>query len=216
MRRSAMPSAAVRRKRRVRITAIAAALLITVCWLEFSLRPTVEQNALLSARLAVTQLLCRAAEESMTEEGDAAYTTVLYDTNGAIAAVEVSAAAVNRLQNAMISRASALLHEEADTTIRVPLGAAGGMTLLSANGPSIRVRIRPHGAVVPELQSSFESAGMNQTLHRLMLVLMCEVELIAPFCSDTICVEYPCLIAETLLVGDLPDYLLAGAAQPSS
>ncbi len=208
MRRSANPAPAVRRRRRLRITAIAAVFLIVVCWLEFSLRSTVEQNALSAARLAVTQLLCSAAEESMAEETDIAYTTVLYDTDGAIAAVEVSAEAVNRLQNRIISRASEMLHEEADTTIRVPIGAAGGMMLFSANGPSIRVRIRPHGAVTPELQSSFEEAGMNQTLHRLTLVLMCEVELIAPLCSDTVCVEYPCLIAETLLVGNLPEYML--------
>lgn len=144
----------------------------------------------------------------MAQQGDTAYTTVLYDTDGDIAAVEVSAASVNQLQNAIISRASASLHGGADTTIPIPLGAAGDMTLFSANGPTIRVKIRPHGAVTPQLESSFEEAGMNQTLHRLTLTLTCEVELIAPFCHETVFVEYPCLIAETLLVGNLPEYML--------
>lgn len=206
------------RRRRVRICAIVicTALLLSLLWLESSLRPTVEQNAQMAARNSVTQLLCQSAEESMAAAEGTPFTTVLYDTNGMIAAVEVSAPAVNRLQNSIVARASELLQDHADAAVPVPLGSAGGMTLFSASGPTIRVRIRPHGAVTPQLQSSLEAAGINQTLHRLTLLLSCEVELIAPLCRETICVEYPCLLAETLLVGDLPDYMLAGFAQQST
>lgn len=208
MRREKRPVRAVKWRRRLCAGLVILFVCLILFWFEQALRPTINRSARLAAQVEVTHLLCAAAEESMAQQGDTAYTTVLYDTDGDIAAVEVSAASVNQLQNAIISRASASLHGGADTTIPIPLGAAGDMTLFSANGPTIRVKIRPHGAVTPQLESSFEEAGMNQTLHRLTLTLTCEVELIAPFCHETVFVEYPCLIAETLLVGNLPEYML--------
>ena len=88
-----------------------------------------------------------------------------------------------------------------------------GFALAACMGVSLLVNV-PVGTVSAEFRSDFSQAGVNQTLHRIELEVAVPVTLILPGGQTELTVETGLLVAETVIVGAVPDtYLtLNGAA----
>lgn len=56
-----------------------------------------------------------------------------------------------------------------------------------------------------EFNSEFVSSGINQTLYRVNLLLTASVRLVMPGVSETISVRAEAAIAESIIVGDVPE-----------
>ena len=67
------------------------------------------------------------------------------------------------------------------------------------------MQILPIGAVHASFDTEFESAGINQTRHRIFLKLRATVSLIIPTGSQIVEVESIMPIAESIIVGGVPD-----------
>ena len=87
----------------------------------------------------------------------------------------------------------------------VPLGSALGMTLLAGTGPLIEVRILPVGAVTANFTTAFETAGINQTRHRISLTLTAQVELVIPTGAMAVQAVTQVAVAESIIVGQVPN-----------
>ena len=63
--------------------------------------------------------------------------------------------------------------------------------------------------------SNFESAGINQTRHRIYLEIKSKMGVVAPFVSKRVEVINEVNIAETVLIGDVPEtyYNLEGVSE---
>ena len=90
--------------------------------------------------------------------------------------------------------------------VYVPLGNFTGNDLLSGMGPNIKIRVMPAGTVMTEFKTEFLSAGINQTRHRVYINVVCHMRVIAPFASDDVLVDNSVTVAETILIGDVPEY----------
>ena len=60
------------------------------------------------------------------------------------------------------------------------------------------------GNVETELASQFSEAGINQTLHRIYLNVSCKVTILTPFNSIEENITNQVLIAEAVILGDVP------------
>lgn len=60
------------------------------------------------------------------------------------------------------------------------------------------------GNVETELKSEFKTAGINQTLHQIYLDITCNVSILTPFNSTTEEIKNQILIAESIIVGEIP------------
>ncbi len=89
--------------------------------------------------------------------------------------------------------------------IRVPLGNIFGSQLLAQYGPTIRINVTPIGRVNVDFFTQFEQSGIKQTRYKIYLVVKTQVKTIVPFSSTTIPVESTVPIAETIIVGKVPD-----------
>lgn len=89
------------------------------------------------------------------------------------------------------------------------------MKLLAGHGPRIKIEISSIGNVKTDLKSEFSSKGINQTLHRVYLQVDCEVSILTPFDNITKKITNQILIAEHVIVGDIPEtyYNLEGMTQ---
>jgi sporulation protein YunB len=89
------------------------------------------------------------------------------------------------------------------------------MKLLAGIGPKIRITISSIGNVKTDLKSEFSSKGINQTLHRVYLQVDCEVNILTPFNNISKRITNQILIAENVIVGNIPDtyYNLEGLTQ---
>lgn len=96
--------------------------------------------------------------------------------------------------------------EKADAhDLSIPLGSVLGSDLFSGTGPMVNVRIQPAGNVSTQYKSEFAAAGINQTRHKIVLVLPTEVIIILPTASSSVTVSTQITVSETIIVGTVPN-----------
>ena len=187
-----------------------------VGWLQHQLRPLVEAAARAQAANALTAVIDRAIAADLAERdvdyGD--FVTIQRDASGAITAMTTDMAALNQLRAQLVAQILSALEGVDASEIRIPLGSLVDSELVWARGPELRVRALRVGTVSAEFRSDFSQAGVNQTLHRIELEVAVPVTLILPGGQTELTVETGLRVAETVIVGAVPDtYLtLNGAA----
>lgn len=100
------------------------------------------------------------------------------------------------------------LHSISEEVIRIPLGQALGSEILASYGPRINVKISPVGNVDVKLYDEFQQAGINQVRHILYLKIETNVKIVIPLVTDIVSVTNNIPIAETIIVGQVPDTFL--------
>ena len=89
--------------------------------------------------------------------------------------------------------------------IKVPLGYILKNNILSYMGPSIAIKMQPIGYIETKYISDFEQAGINQTRHKIYVQVKTKVRVIIPLKSNDIEINNEVPIAETIIVGKVPD-----------
>ena len=79
-----------------------------------------------------------------------------------------------------------------------------GSDFLSGIGPKIPIRFQPVSVTNADVTHSFEEAGINQTIHTIMLTVSVDVEILLPFSHSIMTVDSQMPIAQTLIVGTVP------------
>ena len=88
--------------------------------------------------------------------------------------------------------------------MHIPLGAFTGLSLISNYGPKIPLSYCLTGSFSAELQSTFESAGLNQTIHHIRLVVTSHIVTASVDYKDTMTFSTDFEIAQSVIVGDIP------------
>jgi len=127
------------------------------------------------------------------------------DAQGHVTMLQADTMRMNELAAETALRAEEELNSIDNQFVEVPLGAALGVKSLSGFGPRMLIQILPVGAVHASFDTEFESAGINQTRHRVFLTLRATVSLIIPTGSQLVEVESTMPIAESIIVGGVPD-----------
>lgn len=127
------------------------------------------------------------------------------DPEGRVTLLRTRAGTMNRLASETALKAKEELNSLENQNVSVPVGSALGIKFLAGTGPRIRMRIIPIGAVSTGFESTFESAGINQTRHKIFLTLRATVSLILPNGSQRVEVRNTFPLAESIIVGQVPD-----------
>ncbi|MBE5783465.1 MAG: sporulation protein YunB [Clostridiales bacterium] len=130
--------------------------------------------------------------------------TVQTDTQGRVTLIQANAARMNELATATALRAQEQLESAEAQSVDIPLGAALGIPFFSAMGPKVQVRILPVSAVTAAFSTEFESAGINQSRHKIFLSLETTVRLVIPTGARQAQINSQVLIAESIIVGEVP------------
>lgn len=191
----------------VRLLTAMAVILILVVFVDMRIRPAVEDMIAYQARARAFQTINTAVLQALEGEavtgGDIVRVTRAGD--GSIASIETDIVAVNRLK-AQVAGAVADELEKADSRIvRVPLGTLLGSQIVAGRGPEVEMRVIPVGYVQSELYNEFVSAGINQTLHRILLKVSVQMAGVMPGYSVRTETSTNFCVAETVIVGAIPD-----------
>jgi len=89
--------------------------------------------------------------------------------------------------------------------IKIPIGYITRNNILSYYGPCLTIKMQPIGLVETKYSSEFESAGINQTRHKIYVKVKTTVRVIIPLRSNDIEVSNEMPIAETIIVGKTPN-----------
>lgn len=154
--------------------------------------------------------------QSVLEKTGAEYSdlsTEIYDENGNFVSAGINTKNTNKLQSMIVSEINGNISGLSDSEIEISAGTLSGIILLNGKGPEIRLRLVPVGSAQAELKSSFESAGINQTCHKISLDITAEVKAVYPAGSETVTVSMNCILAENIIAGEVPDGILADIAE---
>lgn len=127
------------------------------------------------------------------------------DSTGHVSMLRANTMRMNELASQTALLAEGKLNSVKNQFIEIPMGAALGVRFLSGFGPRINVQILPIGAVHTNFETEFEAAGINQTRHKIFLSLRATVSLIVPTGSEVVDVKTTVPIAESIIVGEVPD-----------
>ena len=147
------------------------------------------------------------AVEQVTQSG-VPYEELMHvkqDAQGYVTMLQADTMRMNKLAAETALKAEEELKGSQNQFVDIPLGAALGIKSLSGFGPRMAIQILPVGAVHASFDTDFESAGINQTRHRIFLTLRATVSLIIPTGSQTVEVQSTMPIAESIIVGAVPD-----------
>jgi len=130
------------------------------------------------------------------------------DLDGRITALKTNMSEVNRLKTDILN----IINDEIlalDTSdIGIPLGSLFLPELLSGKGPVIPVHILSIRNSDASFSSNFVQAGINQTLHQLIMLVSVDVAILVLGQTGSFTITSEVVVAETVIVGDVPNTFL--------
>ena len=202
-----------KRRRRLRmILALLVLLLLGAFWMyRVRLEPIVKSLAMMQVESIVSGAVNDAIGEQIAQ-GDLDYDRMIYfekDLNGNITALKTNMSEVNRLKTEILNRLDQKLNVLETKRLEIALGSIFAPTVLSGRGPTVTVRITAANNSDAQFYNQFETAGINQTLHRILLKISVDVTVLLPTESLDTTVTAQVVVAETVLVGSVPQTYLA-------
>ena len=125
--------------------------------------------------------------------------------DGLVTAAVTDMRRLNALQAGLTADVIARLTDPSVSDLGVPLGNLLRGPFLSGLGPKIPIRILSVSETEVRLLSRFTGAGINQTLHRLLLELSAELRVLIPAGTVKTRVYTDVTVAETVIVGRVPE-----------
>lgn len=130
------------------------------------------------------------------------------DADGRVLSITSDITKMNRVKANIIADVQKGLDGMEESGEDIPIGTLIGSHLFHGYGPSLRLRITLTGNVKADFKSTFESTGINQTRHRIFLSVDTSVYSFLPGVSETTDVSTDVLVAETVIVGEVPEVLV--------
>lgn len=171
------------------------------------MRPIVESLSRAKVRDVVLHAISMAVEAEVSG-GELDYNrliTIEKDAGGNISALISNMALVNTLQMRIADGIVQNVETLSSADMSIPVGNVMGGILFASRGPKIPIRIQSITNVYTEFENSFASAGINQTRHRITLQVSAEIDILIPGMRSEAVVETEVLIAETIIVGVVPN-----------
>lgn len=126
------------------------------------------------------------------------------DKDGRITLINLNTVELNKLTSKLSLKCNEELQKMGDMGVEVPLGWMTEQSVYYNLGPKIKFELEPVGNIKTDYISKFESAGINQTRHSVVLNVEASVRLIIPMNSKRIDISVQVPVAENIIVGDIP------------
>lgn len=126
------------------------------------------------------------------------------DGQGNITMIRADTIKLNSLAAKVSLESQNKLRDMGAVGIKIPIGYISKNVILSNLGPSVKVRMQPIGSVKTNYISEFESAGINQTRHKIYLEVETSIKVIIATKSDEVQIKNTIPVAETIIVGKVP------------
>ena len=190
---------------------IGTALAVLVIWMvDAALRPTVTTLATVQAENKITGIVNDAVATTLADQG-VAYSdlvTLEKDEEGRVTLLSIDSVKLNTLRTKILEQVLEQVEGLDAQELGVPLGSLTGFATASDWGPILPVGVLTAAAPKAEFSNRFTAQGINQTLHQILLDIQVDVTLLIPGGRTETSVTAQMCVAETLLVGEVPNSYL--------
>ena len=169
------------------------------------LRTISTRIAVSDASDVVTRRTNRAIAEVMSESGGDAESFVRFEkgTQGEVSAISCNMARINALSAEILDKIVGST-DNYTATVEIPAGNLTGLSLLMGRGPKVPVEIVTLTSSRVAFTNDIVTAGINQTKHQITLRIIVDIDVLIPWASASTQVVSEVLIADTVVVGQVP------------
>lgn len=186
---------------------LAMSILFCLIRIRSKIAPATENACRYACRQYASEIIAKSVSDTLTavSHSDLTIAVPIYDASGAVSAIHINSTALNTMQTMLLENLNTSFEMGKDAAIMVPVGTLSGLYSLAGRGPEISLRFSPASAVEVKLHSDFAESGINQTVHRITAEITVCIACTVPLyrAEETMQCDY--LLAETVIIGDVPD-----------
>lgn len=190
------------------LLSFAALIIATVIFCEQQLAEFKCEYIRIQAEIISVNSVCEAVNNSLKKFNykyeDIA--NVKCSKDGTVQAITTDSVKINELKADIMLSVQQEIAKIYDVEIDIPLGAFTDIIVLSNYGPPINVSFNLTGSFSSEIVSTFESAGINQTIHHIRLILTSKIMTTSLDYSGNMTFSTDFEIAQNIIVGVTPQY----------
>ena len=144
------------------------------------------------------------------------------DNQGTITMIKADTMKMNKIAIEIALSSQKKISNDSGIVVDIPVSYILKSTILSFYGPKITIKMQPIGFIETKYTSDFESAGINQTRHKIYVQVKSNIRVFIPLKSKEIQVVNEVPVSETIIVGKVPSTAInldlsgAGVKLPSS
>jgi len=193
--------------RKILVTVFAIVLVIVI-FFEFTVKDRLEL-AIIAQIKSISSSAINDVVSDFLEQNSGLCTDMIaitYDNNGCVRSINENMHSVNTFKTGIIEKSQNKVNNIMATHgIDVQLGNFVGLTVLSEFGPYIHMDVDATTNIDCDIISTFESVGMNQTLHKINVELFVDIYVGNPFRIESIAYSTDYEISQTVIVGNIPN-----------
>ena len=187
-------------------------IVIIVCFFLFRSRyhEVIGTLAQTQVKNATSDLINDAIDRQISN-GNIQYDRMVYfekDLEGKITALKTNMSEVNRLKTDLLNLINDEILAMDSDQLGIPLGSLIFPEVFAGKGPLIPVQILTIRNSEANFFSEFSQAGINQTLQKLNMQVSVDVAVLVLGKVDDFTISSQVVIAETVIVGQVPDMFL--------
>ncbi len=159
----------------------------------------------------VNKLLVEASNSAISKINTFSYENLIhinYDSDNTISSIIADGQKINSIANSLAFDTQNQINDLSSIGIYIPIGTLSGISFLIGKGSNINLSVNPIGSVKCDFYTSFSSAGINQTLHKIYVVIESQASLILPFQTQKIKNSTKYLVSECVIIGKVPSTYL--------
>lgn len=189
--------------------------ILAITFVDRGARPVIVELAQVKAENAITRTVNHAVNRTLSAQAIAYddMVTLQTDAGGQITALTSNSVEMNRLRTQILDEIVGQVDTLDSKELGVPLGNLTGVAGFSDRGPTLPVRVLSVASAEGAFRNEFSAAGINQSYHKIVLDVTVTVKLLIPGGSVETTVHTPVHVAETIIVGKVPDAYLQFGAQ---
>lgn len=198
-----------RRKTGIALIFTAVLLLVSLLLLEIRIVPLVRNAAKIASVNLAETAINEAVQEVLSEEGITyeKIANITYNSQDEITSLSIDPVKINTLKSKISLHIAEKISGIDNEEIELPLGTILGMELFAGRGPKLKFYTSLSGNAITDFSSKFESAGINQTRHQIMINVTSDIYIISSKGSaGKVTVSTSICAAETLIVGEVPQF----------
>lgn len=145
---------------------------------------------------------------NILKENDISYSsiaTLSRTSDGHIASLEIDIEKINILKSLISNKMSDKLNNSEYYDLRIPFGTLLGSEYTTGIGPRVKFSMQVTATAVADFKSNFQSAGINQVLHQILITINIKGNILMLGCTEPFSVSTTAIAAQTVIVGLTPD-----------
>jgi sporulation protein YunB len=204
----------LRKKRHLKLKLTLTAMLLVAAsiYIDICLRPVV----ITVAQYRVQSLISKAVNNaiiSVMDDTDYSYSQLVdieKNEKQEILSINYNSLHINKLRSELVKATIEETQKLPVTNLYIPIGNITSIDILQNKGPKLKFTITPSSYVEADVESVFQNTGINQINHQIFIILKVTANALIPNYSTSVYSENKVCVAETVIIGKVPNTIGEG------